>query len=459
MTEHTTSRVRWFLVFWMFILSVVAFLDRVNIAAAGSAIASAYRLSNVQLGNVFSALLVGYALFQAPGGRLADRLGPRRLLAAGVVWWGIFTGLTALVPPNIAHPLLLFIAIRFLLGVGEAVVYPSSNQFVSRWIPTQERGLANGWIFAGVGVGAGLSPPLVTYIMLHYGWRWSFWACSVIGLVAGIVWYLAARDTPREHPLVSQNELKHIEAGIKASALPTDGGPRHLVRWRTVLKSKEVWAMTFSYFCFGYVAWIFFSWFFIYLAQVRGLNLKSSAFYAMFPPLAMGVCSLLGGIISDRLTRWKGARLGRCLLASLSIFLAGMFLLFGSQVTSARLASVVLAGGAGALYLSQSSFWSVTSGIAGTSSGSVSGFMNTGGQLGGALTASLTPWIADRLGWTASFLVAAILCALGGLAWWIVNPERTLPVHSVEETNLNLSAQKSSESSMDRSNFIAPRSS
>ena len=181
MTEHTTSRVRWFLVFWMFILSVVAFLDRVNIAAAGSAIASAYRLSNVQLGNVFSALLVGYALFQAPGGRLADRLGPRRLLAAGVVWWGIFTGLTALVPPNIAHPLLLFIAIRFLLGVGEAVVYPSSNQFVSRWIPTQERGLANGWIFAGVGVGAGLSPPLVTYIMLHYGWRWSFWACSVIG--------------------------------------------------------------------------------------------------------------------------------------------------------------------------------------------------------------------------------------------------------------------------------------
>jgi ACS family glucarate transporter-like MFS transporter len=314
-------------------------------------------------------------------------------LAAGVVWWGIFTGLTALVPPNIAHPLLLFIAIRFLLGVGEAVVYPSSNQFVSRWIPTQERGLANGWIFAGVGVGAGLSPPLVTYIMLHYGWRWSFWACSVIGLVAGIVWYLAARDTPREHPLVSQNELKHIEAGIKASALPTEGGPRHLVRWRTVLKSKEVWAMTFSYFCFGYVAWIFFSWFFIYLAQVRGLNLKSSAFYAMFPPLAMGVCSLLGGIISDRLTRWKGARLGRCLLASLSIFLAGMFLLFGSQVTSARLASVVLAGGAGALYLSQSSFWSVTSGIAGTSSGSVSGFMNTGGQLGGALTASLTPWI------------------------------------------------------------------
>src|SRR5678816_1314823 len=180
-TETKTTRVRWFLVFWMFILSVVAFLDRVNISIAGSSIADAYRLSNVQLGNIFSALLVGYALFQAPGGRLADRFGPRRLLAGGVVWWGIFTGLTALVPANVSHALLLFIVIRFLLGVGEAVVYPASNQFVARWIPAQERGIANGWIFAGVGVGAGLSPPLITYLMVRYGWRMSFWACAVAG--------------------------------------------------------------------------------------------------------------------------------------------------------------------------------------------------------------------------------------------------------------------------------------
>ena len=150
MAQPTTSHVRWFLVFWLFILSAVAFLDRVNISIAGKAIAAEYGLSNVELGSVFSALLIGYALFQTLGGRLADRFGPRRVLAAGVLWWGIFTALTAFVPAGVGNALLLFILIRFLLGAGEAVVYPASNQFVSRWIATQERGIANGWIFAGV---------------------------------------------------------------------------------------------------------------------------------------------------------------------------------------------------------------------------------------------------------------------------------------------------------------------
>jgi ACS family glucarate transporter-like MFS transporter len=105
---------------------------------------------------------------------------------------------------------------------------------------------------------------------------------------------------------------------------------------------------------------------------------------------------------------------------------AGLFIAFGSQVDSVRLASVVLAGGAGALYFSQSSFWSVTADIAGASAGSVSGFMNMGGQIGGALTGSLTPWIAVRYGWTASFLVAAALCVVGGLSWLAVDPLKTL---------------------------------
>jgi MFS transporter, ACS family, glucarate transporter len=329
-----------------------------------------------------------------------------------------------LVPATIRGALFLFIAIRFLLGAGEAVVYPSSNQFVARWIPAHERGIANGWIFAGVGAGAGLSPPLITYFMLHYGWRSSFWACAIIGLIAGAAWYLIARDTPAEHPRVSASELATIRSGLPMET--ENGRDIGLVPWRIVFRSREVRAITISYFCFGYTAWIFFSWFFIYLAQVRGLNLKASAFYAMLPPVAMSVCSFVGGAISDGLTKWRGPRLGRCGLAAFSIALAGIFIAFGSQVASARLASVVLAGGAGALYLSQSSFWSVSADIAGKASGSVSGFMNMGAQIGGAVTASLTPAIAARFGWTASFLVAAVLCLLGGVAWLMVDPTRIL---------------------------------
>ena len=419
-----SSNVRWFLIFWLFILSAVSYLDRVNISIAGGSIAEAYHLNDVQLGQVFSAMLVGYALFQTVGGRLADRYGPRRVLAGGVAWWGIFTALTALVPAHITGAVLVFVTVRFLLGAGEAVIYPSANQFIARWIPTTERGVANGWIFAGVGAGAGITPPLISYIMVHYGWRSSFWLCSIIGFAAGAVWFSTARDTPAEHPGVSASELTLVRSGLTEAQSSPD--QKALVPWGRVLQSKEVWAITVSYFCYGYVAWIFFSWFYRYLAKVRGLDLKASAFYTMLPFLAMLVCCLLGGAINDRLTKWLGPRVGRCGLAAFAITVAGIFIAFGSQVQSARLASVVLAGGAGALYLSQSSFWSVTADLAGTSSGSVSGFMNMGNQIGAALTASLTPWIAARFGWTMSFLVAAALCLLGAASWLVVDPSRHL---------------------------------
>src|SRR4029077_8696520 len=105
-----------------------------------------------------------------------------------------------------------------------------------------------------------------------------------------------------------------------------------------------------------------------------------------------------------------------------------MFLVLGAEVQSARLASVVLAGGAGALYLGQSSFWAVDADIAGSFSGSASGFMNMGAQMGGMVTASLTPAIASHFGWTASFLVAAVLCLIGAAAWLAVDPTRILEV-------------------------------
>jgi ACS family glucarate transporter-like MFS transporter len=425
MTQRAFGHVRWYLVLWLFILSAVSFLDRVNISIAGSSIAADFHLSDVQLGWVFSAFLWGYALFQTLGGWLADSLGPRLVLTAGVIWWGIFTALTAAVSPKIGGAVLVFVLVRFLLGAGEAILYPASNQFVSRWIPTQERGMANGLIFAGVGVGAGSAPTVVTYIMVHYGWRWSFWISALLGLLVGLVWFLTARDTPETHPRVSPSELALIQSGrtLQSSSFPTqaetkpEGG---------ILRSKEVWAVTLSYFCFGYVAWIFFSWFYIYLLKVRGLNLRASAFYSTFPPLAMVVCSLLGGIINDQLSRVYGKRVGRCGIAAFALFLAAILLVIGSRTSSPQLASIVLASGAGALYLAQSSYWSVTADIAGRRAGSASGFMNMGAQLGGAVTALLTPVIALHLGWTYTFIIAATLSAAGALAWLSVDPSRQL---------------------------------
>ncbi|MGH9585049.1 MAG: MFS transporter [Bryobacteraceae bacterium] len=420
MTQARVSRVRWLLVFWMFVISAVAYVDRVNISIAGPTIAKEFGLDNVHLGWVFSAFVVGYAIFQTPGGRLADRIGPRLVIALGVVWWAVFTCLVTLLSPGIAGLFFWLLAVRFGLGVGEAVVYPASNCIVASWIPSHERGVANGFIFAGVGFGAGITPPLIAYLMLHYGWRSSFWASAVLGLAAGAVWYAIARDHPRQHAAVSTAERAHIERGLPETRSP--GKAR--LPWRIILSDRNVLAVSFSYFTYGYAAYIFFSWFFIYLNTVRKLDVRHSSYDTMLPFLAMAVGSPLGGWISDILVKRSGMRIGRCYTACAAMAACAAFIAAGSMVASAQLASVVLAGGAGALYLSQSAFWAVSADIGKRSAGSVSGFMNMCGQIGGALTASATPWIAANWGWTASFMTAAALCALGAAAWLAVQPGR-----------------------------------
>jgi ACS family glucarate transporter-like MFS transporter len=407
------------LVLWLFLFSAVAFLDRTNISIAGGAIRDELHIDNIHLGWIFSAFLVGYAAFQVIGGWLAWRFGPRRALAAGVVWWGLFTALTAIVSPRIAYALPVLILIRFSLGAGEAVMYPAATQFVAQWIPVAERGRANGWIFAGVGAGAGLSIPVLAWLNSRYGWRASFGFSACVGLAIGLVWFVIARDRPEEHPLVSPEELALIQATRRA----TVAEPLSVVQpWRKSLVNRNVAALTLSYFCFSYVAWIFFSWFFIYLVQAHGINLKTSAFFSMLPFLAMTVCCLSGGAFSDWLSNRLSRRAGRCGVAAFAFVLTAIFLIVGSRISSAYAASLILAGGAGALYLSQSAYWAVSADIAGERSGVVSGVMNMGGQIGGATTASLTPWLAAAFGWSSAFFFAAMLAIVGGALWLLVEP-------------------------------------
>jgi len=426
------GRVRWLLIVWIFIISSVAYLDRVNISIASHYIVKEYHFSNIQLGCIFSAFVLGYALFQAPGGRLSDRLGPRWAITAFTIWFAAFAGLLTAIPRGITLAVGAFFAVRFLLGAGEAVLFPGSNRLVAKWIPTNERGTANGVIFAGVGAGAGICPPLVTFIMLHGGWRLSFWLNGFLGLCVGAVWFCLARDKPQDHPWVSVHEMEVIRSGMPDSS----DGAKGILPWGAILRSQDFLLVTYSYFCYGYVAWIFFAWFFIYLSTVRGLNLRESSYFAALPFIAMAICSPAGGVLSDFVTRHYGKRWGRCGVSVIAIGLAAVFVATGPGVGSPRLASIVLAGGAGALYLSQSMYWSVTADIAGESAGSVSGLMNMGGQLGGAATAMLTPMIAAHFGWGASFGVAAFLCATGALAWLRVDPNGKLTLAVFAPGNL-----------------------
>jgi ACS family glucarate transporter-like MFS transporter len=346
---------------------------------------------------------------------------------------------------------MILVCLRFFLGTGEAVMYPASNQFVMRWIPEKERGFTNGLIFAGVGAGSGLTPPLLTWLIINHGWRSAFWFSAVVGLAAGAVWWVIARDSPEEHPWVSTQELTEIRSGSNLSAAspapavktqPTRS-PASEILWNLILRRRDLLSLMGAYFGFLYVVWIYFSWFFIYMVQVRGFDLKASARYSTLPFLSMTVGCLIGGKLTDVLTRRYGLRVGRCGLAAAASLLTALFLVIGSQVSSPELAGFILAGGAGALYLSQSSYWSAAIDIAGPSSGVFSSIINMGGQIGGAVTASLTPWIAQRFGWTTSFGTAAALAAVSAILWATVHPERPLGADALDSKhNPGLESQK-----------------
>lgn len=422
-----SHRIRYLLIMLIFVVSAVVYIDRSNISIAGTYLAQDYHISKIQLGWVFSAFLLGYAAFQIPAGWVVGKLGPRRTLTLGLIWWSVLSVATALVPPTMAGALWVLIAVRFILGLGEAVAYPSSNQFIAAWFPTHERGKANGWVFGGVGFGSGSAPPLVAFIVYNYGWHAVFFISAVIGLIIAAIWYKAARDTPAEHPSVTAEEKAHILADMPLKV----EGVMPAVPWFKIFTSMDVWGVTLAYVAFGYVAFIFHTWFFIYLKDGRGLDLKSSALFGMLPFIAMTSCCLIGGVISDWMVKHWGQYAGRSLFGAFTLVLAGLFLIVGSHAQDTTIAVLVLAGGAGALYLGQATYWAVAADYGGPFTGVISGLVNMGGQIAGAATASLTPLFAQLYGWESAFYIAAGVSFICAVPWFFVNPNRRL--HLPEE--------------------------
>ena len=227
------------LVFLLFVLVAVAYLDRTNISIAGVHIRNQFAIDNTQLGWLISAFLVGYAAFQIPAGLLARRLGARLLLSLAVLCWAFFSALTALVPSGVYGTVLILVVVRFSLGCAEAMLFPASSQFVERWFPIQELGRANGIIFAGVGMGSSLTPLLVTEIVLHYGWRATFWFSAMVEVVIAAVWYLSARDTAEKHPLVGLAELKLIREGRPGEKSNPALAIKRSVPWQRIFRVKR----------------------------------------------------------------------------------------------------------------------------------------------------------------------------------------------------------------------------
>jgi ACS family glucarate transporter-like MFS transporter len=267
---------------------------------AARGIQSQYGMTNVQIGWILSAFVIGYGLCQIPVGLAVDRWGPRLMLTLAVLAWSGCTLATAFVPAA------LFIAIRVATGMAQAAVLPSGNKIVSRWMPLDERAAGNSLFFTGIGLGGIIAPPLTVGLMLRYGWRAPFWVLGTLGMAIAAVWRWYARDTPEAHHGVDAAELSLIHAGQAGREQAAA-----VWRWGPVLRSGSVWALVLSYGVAGYPSYVFYTWFYLYIANVRHVDPAAGGYWSMLPFLAIVVLTPLGGRTSDRLVMRYGKRVGR----------------------------------------------------------------------------------------------------------------------------------------------------
>jgi len=418
------TRVRWFILGLLFAISVVTYIDRVNISVTARQMMPALGLTDQQMGFVFSAFVIGYALFQIPGGRLGDRWGARIVLTIALLWWSGFTALTATAATSsLAGPLGIVGAlalVRFLLGVGEAVALPNFNRAVTDWLPAHERGLGIGIAIGGIGIGAAVTPPITAWIMVNYGWQTAFYLSAGLGIGLAAIWWLLARDRPADHPWVTTRSAVDSVGGASTQT-PS-------IPWAALRKTPTVRWLVLSYSCLGYVAYVYMSWFYLYLVNVRGFDVLRGGFFAAAPFLAILVSCPLGGWATDRLAVRCGITHGRKCVGMAGMTLACGSIALGAVVDSPYLAIASLSLGAGWLYFTVGAYWSSTSDLSKTHAGSLSGLMNTGANIGGAISPTLTPWIAHQWGWPASLGAAAMIALVGGIMWLNIDPGKGLTV-------------------------------
>jgi ACS family glucarate transporter-like MFS transporter len=412
------TRTRWAVLWFLVFISVVRSMDAVNFSVAAKQIMPEYGFSNVQMGMLYTVFTAGYALFHIPGGWLGDTVGPRRVLTLAILWWSVFTALTAVAGEwwlaSVFGPLSSFMIVRFLIGMGEGAAYPNSNRAVASWMAPGERARAAGLVLAGVGVGYGLAPPVVSWIMVHYGWRAAFYVFGFVGLVLAVVWYRFVTDRPEDHPRVSAAELARIRSdGERIEKTPTP--------WRAILTHPNVWLLMLANFGFGYGIYIFQSWFYLYLVNVRGFSIMQGGILTTAPFIAVSLLGPLGGVCSDALVKRYGLTMGRRAIAVSGFLLAAFCMYTGAQAENSYTAVLLLALGDGFLYFGAAAIVGTNIDIAGPHSGTVYGLTATLLQIGGAIAPTLTPIIANRFGWEAALQFAALLAVFSAFLWLFID--------------------------------------
>jgi ACS family glucarate transporter-like MFS transporter len=418
--DRGVTSIRWRILLLLFAVSFVAYVLRTNVSIAGEPMMRDLGLTKVQLGTILAAFAWGYAIFQIPGGVLNDLIGARRGLAVIAVSWGLLNLLMGVVPggsvASVTTALAAFVALRFLMGVAQAPLYPITGANICNWFPVAGWAWPNALTNVGLTFGAAATGPLVAWLMETVGWRLSFVLTAPLALLVAAVWWWYARDTPAEHRSVGPAERDLIDRGrVPATA----AAPPRAAR-KQALRDRNVLLLTASYFCSNYVYYFFFNWLFIYLVEHRGFAVLEGGAYAAAPWITGGVGAALGGLACDHLSKRLGMDRGCRWPTILGLLLTGVFL--GAAATSPDPVRTVvfLSVCLGFQQSTEGPFWAATIAVGGRHCATACGVLNTGGNIVGGIGALLVPLTVEHFGWTVTLVTASVFAFLAAALMWPV---------------------------------------
>ena len=451
------TRIRYTVLAWFCGLSMITYIDRVCIKQVQGDMQRDLGLTGAQFAWTFSAFALAYALFEIPAGWLGDRIGPKKVLARIVLCWLFFTAMTGLVPRWVAGiylpwtdvflsgSLLLLLLVRFLFGAGEAGAYPNMARGTRNWFPFAERGRAQGMIWTFGRWGGALAPVLIMAIVLPFnalglpGWRYGFVILAVLGLVWvwGFVYWF--RDQPRDHPAVNAAELAVIERDARQSPTPAP------LSWRAMFTSRNLWILSFMYFCSNAGWSVFITYDTKYLEKSVGLSGWELHLASGMPLFLGGIGCVLGGMLTDRQVRHWGRRWGRTaqgfVAYGLGVIFFALTIWFTTDSPMLAFACLCLASLTKDLAIAAS--WATTIDIGHRYSGTVAGFMNSVGNLGTVFAAPMGHWVAREFStdgvtenWTAAIGFYAVMFAIACVCWLFIDPRRVVVYAPRDEERL-----------------------
>ena len=376
---------------------------------------------------IFAAFVAGYVLFEVPGGWLGDRWGARAVLFRIVLCWSVFTaatggvkGITAVFTskPGPERWLLAMIAIRFLFGIGEAGAYPNIARALGRWFPFRERAKAQSFIWLSSRLGGAVAPTIIGGLMLFGGgWQRAFLVLGLVGVGWAICFWIWFRDRPEDKRQVNNAERELIRAGEPVSGSIYDDGAAPAFRWASLF-TPNVLALCLVSFCVSFCFYFYITFLPKYLKDQFQIDYADSQFISGLPLLAGGFACLAGGFLSDYAIRKTGSkRWGRSLIPIAGWTVAGLCALAVSQIHSGTAVMTLIVIAFAFQDVGVPSMWSLPADIGGRFAGTVGGWMNTAGAIGGMLSPLVAARVSIAHGWNATFVVFGVVYLLGALAW------------------------------------------